>query len=29
MTRETKSCDVTEFYREMEVRGVEIWIDGG
>ena len=28
MTPKTTGCDVTEFYRQMEALGVEIWIDG-
>jgi lincosamide nucleotidyltransferase A/C/D/E len=29
MRPETTARDVTEFYRQLEVLGIEIWIDGG
>jgi hypothetical protein len=29
MTPETTARDVTELYRQLEVLGIEIWIDGG
>jgi lincosamide nucleotidyltransferase A/C/D/E len=29
MTPEMTPCDATEFYRQMEALGIEIWIDGG
>ncbi len=29
MKSEMTSCDLTEFYRQMDLLGIEIWIDGG
>ena len=29
MKSEITSRDVTEFYRQMDLLGIEIWIDGG
>jgi lincosamide nucleotidyltransferase A/C/D/E len=29
MKAEMRSCDVTEFYRQMGALGIEIWLDGG